>query len=79
MEINKQGLSAGYTNPKDVSKFKDSNNTRVKVVEGKKDQKKELPPSDLVFRVKNRYIRAQFRPSTPIKDVICNSYAKEGE
>lgn len=40
MEINKQGISAGYTNSKDISRFKDANDTRVKVVEGKKETKK---------------------------------------
>lgn len=62
MEINKQGISAGYTNSKDLSKFKDSNDTRVKVIEGKKETKKELPPSDLVFGIKNRYMHLDLGP-----------------
>lgn len=70
MQINKQGLSAGYTNSKDLSRFKDANDTRVKVVQGKKTVKKELPYSDIVFGIKNR-------PSTPINNVICNTYAQQ--
>jgi hypothetical protein len=36
MEINKQGVGYGLTNSKDMTKFKNSNDTRIKVVEGKK-------------------------------------------
>jgi hypothetical protein len=59
-----------------MTKFKNSNDTRIKVVEGKKEIKKELPPADFVYGVKNRYLIYKFRPSTPIKNVVCNTYAK---
>lgn len=45
---------------------------RVKVKEGQKYFDIKLPPEDFVFGIPNR-------PSTPIKNVICNTYAKDAE
>ena len=39
MEINKQGVGNGLTTSKDISKFKNASDTRVKVIEGKKPAK----------------------------------------
>jgi len=44
----------------------------VKVKEGQKYFDIKLPPEEFVFGIPNR-------PSTPIKNVICNTYAKEAE
>lgn len=54
MAINKQGVGCGLTNSKDISRFKDASDTRVKVVEGKRPAKSETRPSDIVFGIKNR-------------------------
>jgi hypothetical protein len=45
---------------------------RVPIKEGQKYFDIKLPPEDFVFGIPNR-------PSTPIKNVICNTYAKESE
>lgn len=42
----------------------------MKIKEGQKFFDIKLPPEDFVFGIQNR-------PSTPIKNVICNTYAKE--
>ena len=53
-EINKRGVSSGLTTAKDISRFKDGSDIRVKVVEGKREARKETPPQDLVFGIRNR-------------------------
>lgn len=55
MAINKQGVGHGLTNAKEISRFKDANDTRVKVVEGKKPVRAGDAPLDVVFGIKNRY------------------------
>ncbi len=54
---------------KDIGKFRGTSDVRVKVKEGQKFFDIRLPPEEFVYGVSNR-------PSTPIKNVICNNYAK---
>lgn len=78
-ELNKLGAISGCTNAKvpinlsqDISKYRGNSDVRVKVKEGQKYFDIKLPPEDFVFGIPNR-------PSTPIKNVICNTYAKDAE
>lgn len=57
---------------KDMSNFRGTADARVKVKEGQKFFDIRLPPEDFVYGIPNK-------PSTPIKNVVCNTYAKEAE
>lgn len=53
-----------------LSEFRKNNEIKVKVKEGQKLYGVQIPNEEFVYGVPNR-------PSTPIKNVICNTYAKE--
>ena len=55
-----------------LSEFRKNNEIKVKVKEGQKFYGVQIPNEEFTYGVPNR-------PSTPIKNVICNTYAKDEE
>ena len=77
--MNREGIKNGCIDSKvyaysiqKLSEFRKDNEIKVKVKEGQKFYGVQIPNEDFTYGVSNR-------PSTPIKNVICNTYAKEDE
>ena len=62
---------------KQITNFRKDHEIKVKVKEGQKYYGVSIPNEEFVYGVPNRYLDYWSRPSTPIKNVICNIYADE--